>query len=215
MKVSRRNFLWITGAAVTGTLAAKLGCAPQEEPPVEPAKPDDPAQPDPAPVVAEDLRIKYASTVSSVCSYCGVGCGVLCYVEDGKLVSVEGDPDHPISEGALCSKGAALFEKYYQYDEKGNAIVSPQRVQKVLYRAPGATDWEEKSWDWAIPEIARRIKDTRDETFKEKNAAGQTVNRSEALAWIGSAKCNNEENYLYRKFVAAMGIVNNDHCARL
>ena len=134
---------------------------------------------------------------------------------DKRAQAHEGDPDHPISEGALCSKGAALFNKYFQYDEKGNAVVSAQRVKKVLYRAPKATDWVEKDWDWAIKEIAKRVKATRDATFKEKNDAGATVNRTEALAWIGSAMCNNEENYLYRKFIAAMGIVNQDHCARL
>ncbi len=210
MKVSRRNFLWLSGAVVAGSLAAKLGCAP-EEPEVTP----DPDEPTPEPSIEDDFRLEFATTVSNVCSFCGVGCGVLCYVEDGKIVSVEGDPDHPVNEGALCSKGAALFQKYYEYDEKGNAIVTPQRVTEVLYRAPGASDWEVKDWDWAIQEIARRIKDTRDADFKETNDAGQTVNRCESMAWIGSAKCNNEENYLYRKFVAAMGIVNNDHCARL
>ncbi len=208
MKVTRRKFLAVSGAAALASSALfKLGC-----PPPDPVVDDPPVD---EPPELEDIRIQYAHTVSSICSFCGVGCGVLCYEEDGKIVSVEGDPDHPISEGALCSKGAALFNKYYEYDEKGNAIVTPQRITQVHYRAPGASDWEVKDWDWAIQEIARRIKDTRDETFKEKNAAGQTVNRSEALAWIGSAKCNNEENYLYRKFVAAMGIVNNDHCARL
>ncbi|RQD77682.1 MAG: twin-arginine translocation signal domain-containing protein [Candidatus Syntrophonatronum acetioxidans] len=211
MNISRRNFLKLSGlAALTGTLAAKLGCAPDEPTPT-------PDPDDPTPVVddPEELWVQYADTVTQICSYCGVGCGVLCYVEDGKIINVDGDPDHPVSEGTLCSKGSALFEKYYEYDEKGNAIVSPQRMQKVLYRAPKATDWEERDWDWAIEEIARRFKDTRDEYFKETNEAGDTVNRCEALAWIGSAKCNNEENYLYRKFVAATGIVNNDHCARL
>lgn len=212
MKISRRNFLWVTSAAVTGTLAAKLGCSPKE-PPVESVAPGEPEKP--APAFTQDLRVKYTDTVTTVCSYCGVGCGVLCYVENGKIVAVEGDPDHPVSEGALCSKGSALFSKYYVYDEKGNAVVNPQRLTKVLYRAPKSTNWEEKSWDWAIKEIAKRVKATRDATFKEKNAAGATVNRTEAIAWVGSAMCNNEENYLYRKFVAAMGIVNQDHCARL
>ena len=208
MKISRRNFLWVSGAAITASLATKLGCAPKE--PVV-----DPGGEEPIGAETEELRIQYADTVSTVCSFCGVGCGVLCYVEGGKIVAIEGDPDHPVSEGALCSKGSALFNKYYEYDEKGNVIVSPQRVQKVLYRAPKATQWEEKSWDWAIAEIAKKVKATRDATFKEKNANGQTVNRTEALAWIVSAMCNNEENYLYRKFVAATGIVNMDHCARL
>lgn len=208
MKISRRNFLKLSGlAALTGTLAAKLGCGEDDPTPTDPTGPpaDD----------AEALRVNYETTVTNVCSFCGVGCGVLCFVEDGKIVGTEGDPDHPVSEGTLCSKGSALYNKYYEYDEQGNAIVSPQRMQKVLYRAPKATDWEEKDWDWAIAEIAKRVKETRDDYFKETNSAGQTVNRCEALAWIGSAMCNNEENYLYRKFVAATGIVNNDHCARL
>ena len=209
MRISRRNFLKLSGlAALTGTLAAKLGCGDTDDP--TPTDPTGPPADD-----AEALRVNYETTVTNVCSFCGVGCGVLCFVEDGKIVGTEGDPDHPVSEGTLCSKGGALFEKYYEYDEMGNAIVSPQRMQKVLYRAPKATSWEEKDWDWAIEEIAKRFKKTRDDYFKEKNSAGQTVNRCEALAWIGSAKCNNEENYLYRKFVAATGIVNNDHCARL
>ncbi len=212
MKISRRNFLWAAGAVVTGTLAAKLGCSPKE-PPIEPTTPGE--EPTVAPSFKEDLRIQYAQTVTSICSYCGVGCGVLCFVEDGKIVAIEGDPDNPINEGSLCSKGSAVFNKYYIYDEKGNAVVNPQRVQKVLYRAPRSSNWEEKSWDWAINEIAKRFKATRDATFKEKNAAGAIVNRTEAIAWIGSAMCNNEENYIYRKFVAATGIVNQDHCARL
>lgn len=208
MKISRRNFLKLSGlAALTGTLAAKLGCQPDD--------PDDPDVPGPPVDDAEPLRVNYQTAVTSVCSFCGVGCGVLCFVEDGKMVGTEGDPDHPVSEGTLCSKGGAIFNKYYDYDEKGNAIVNPQRVQKVLYRAPKATDWEEKDWDWAIEEIAKRFKKTRDDYFKETNDAGQLVNRCEALAWVGSAMCNNEENYLYRKFLAATGIVNQDHCARL
>ncbi len=210
MKISRRNFLKLSGlAALTGTLAAKLGCQPEE--PVTP-DPDDPT-----PVIdePEELWVQYADTVTQVCSYCGVGCGVLCYVEDGKIINVDGDPDHPVSEGTLCSKGSALFSKYYIYDEKGEAVVNPQRVTKVLYRAPKATDWEEKDWDWAIEEIARRLKDTRDEYFEEENDAGQLVNRCNALAWVGSAMNNNEENYIYQKFCRATGITQLDHCARL
>ncbi|MEW5920997.1 MAG: hypothetical protein AB1796_08665 [Bacillota bacterium] len=210
MKVSRRNFLWIAGAAVSGTLAAKLGCAPKQ-PPVEPGVPEPADQP----VIAEDLRIQYAKTVTTVCSICGVGCGVLCYVENGKIVATEGDPDHPVSEGSLCSKGSALFNQYYVYNEKGEAVPNPQRLTKVLYRAPKAKDWEVKDWNWALETMAQRIKKTRDEYFTEKNAAGATVNRCTALAWLGSAMCTNEENYLFQKLGRALGITNLDHCARL
>ncbi len=210
MNISRRNFLKLSGlAALTGTLAAKLGCAPDEPP--TPTDPDDPT-----PVVddPEELRVQYADTVIQICSFCGVGCGVLCYVENGEIIATEGDPDHPISEGTLCSKGSALFNQYYIY-ENGESTINPQRMTKVLYRAPRATDWEEIDWDTAISEIARKTKDVRDEYFIETNDNGEVANRCEALAWVGSAMCNNEENYLFRKFVPAMGIVNNDHCARL
>ncbi len=210
MRISRRNFLKLSGlAALTGTLASKLGCAPDDPPSEDPDEKPEPT------VDAEELRVNYETTITQICSICGVGCGVLSFVEDGKIVGTEGDPDHPISEGTLCSKGSALYNMYYTYDGKGNAVENPQRMTKVLYRAPKATDWEEKDWDWAIEKIARLTKDTRDKHFKETNANGEVANRCEALAWVGSAMCNNEENYLYRKFVAANGIVNLDHCARL
>lgn len=216
MRISRRNFLKLSGlAALSGTLAAKLGCG-QADPPDEPAAPDDPAE-DPKPIVpdAPDLRIQYATTVTTVCPVCGVGCGMLAYQENGKMVGADGDPDHPVSEGTLCSKGAGVFNMYYVYDEKGEPVQNPQRITQVLYRGPKATDWEVKDWDWALETMARRIKDTRDEYFETTNANGVTVNRCNALAWLGSAMCNNEENYLFRKACSALGILGLDHCARL
>lgn len=206
MRISRRNFLKLSGlAALTGSLAAKLGCRPDEDPT------------DPVPIVddAEDLRIQFAETVITVCGFCGVGCGVLCFTENGEIVATDGDPDHPINEGTLCSKGAAVYNMYYTYDEKGNPIQNPNRITQVLYRAPKASDWEVKDWDWALTEMAKRIKKTRDDFYEEMNAEGVTVNRCTALMWLGSAMCNNEENYLYQKFCRAHGILNIDHCARL
>jgi len=197
MKISRRNFLWISGAVITGSLALKLGLTPEEK------------------VVSKDLRIQYAESSTTICPFCGVGCGIICYVEDGKVVGTEGDPDHPINEGALCSKGSALYNMAYVYDEKGVPQINPRRLTQVLYRAPYATDWEVKDWDWALETIAQRIKKTRDTTFEKTDSDGVTVNRSKALAWLGSAMCNNEENYLFHKLAKALGIINIDHCARL
>ncbi len=196
MKISRRNFLWISGAVITGSLALKLGLTPEEK------------------VVSKDLRIQYAESSTTICPFCGVGCGIICYVEDGKVVGTEGDPDHPINEGALCSKGSALYNMAYVYDEKGVPQINPRRLTQVLYRAPYATDWEVKDWDWALETIAQRIKKTRDTTFEKTDSDGVTVNRSKALAWLGSAMCNNEENYLFHKLAKALGIINIDHCAR-
>ncbi|PKM83873.1 MAG: formate dehydrogenase, partial [Firmicutes bacterium HGW-Firmicutes-13] len=203
MKLTRRNFLKLSGlAALSGTLAAKLGCTPAE--PGEHVVDD-----------AEELRIQYAETVTTICPFCGVGCGILCFVEDGKLVGTEGDGDHPINEGSLCSKGSALFNMAHVYAEKGEAVTNPGRVTQVLYRAPKAADWEVKDWDWALETIARRIKDTRDKYFEKTDENGVTVNRCKALSWLGSAMCNNEENYLFHKFARGLGIINMDHCARL
>ncbi len=210
MKISRRNFLKLSGlATLSGALAAKLGCAPDE--PEETVEPDKTAPPDDA----EQLRIQYADTVTSVCPFCGVGCGVLCFVEDGKLVGTEGDGDHPINEGSLCSKGSALFNMANTYDEEGNAVTNSERITSVLYRAPKATEWEEKDWDWALENMADRIKKTRDEHFEKTDENGVTVNRCKALAWLGSAVCNNEENYFFHKIARSLGIINLDHCARL
>ncbi|MFI5354816.1 MAG: formate dehydrogenase, partial [Desulfobaccales bacterium] len=122
----------------------------------------------------------------------------------GKLVDVEGDPDHPINQGSLCSKGQAVFE----------VVTSPRRLQKVRYRAAGSDHWEEKDLDWAMQTLAQRVKATRDANFTAKSG-DVTVNRTETLASIGGAALNNEECYLLAKLSRALGIVYLEHQARL
>jgi formate dehydrogenase major subunit len=126
-------------------------------------------------------------------------------VEDGKVINIEGDPDHPINEGALCSKGAALFQ----------VANNSRRLGKVRYRPPGGTAWQEKSWDWALDTIARRVKTTRDATWASKDSAGLVVNRTEGIAGLGGAALDNEECYLYSKLARALGIVYLEHQARI
>jgi formate dehydrogenase major subunit len=133
-----------------------------------------------------------------------VGCGLVAYTKGGKLVGVEGDPDHPINQGSLCSKGQAVFE----------VVTSPRRLKKVRYRAPGSDHWEEKDLDWAVKTVAQRIKTTRDASFQEKSGA-VTVNRTEALASIGGAALNNEECFLISKLMRGLGVVYLEHQARL
>ena len=149
------------------------------------------------------LFSKYKET-TTICPYCAVGCGIICHTKDGELVNTEGDPDHPINEGALCSKGAALFQVAH----------NERRLTKVMYRAPGADKWEEKSWDWALPRIAQRIKKTRDETFLHTDK-DKVVNRTEGIACLGGAALDNEDCYLYTKLVRALGIVYHEHQARI
>lgn len=150
-------------------------------------------------------KIIEAKATTSICPYCGVGCGLVAYTKNGKLVDVEGDPDHPINQGTLCSKGQAVFE----------VVTSPRRLKKVHYRAPGSDHWEEKSLDWALATLAQRIKATRDQDFIAKSPGGLTVNRTETLAAIGGAAINNEECYLLVKLARALGIVYLEHQARL
>lgn len=152
---------------------------------------------------------------TTICPYCGVGCGICLHTRNGELVAATGDSDHPINEGALCPKGASITNLRQISDEKGSTILNPRRLTRVLYRAPGGAEWQEKSWEWALTEIALRIKTTRDATFVQQDANGVTVNRTFAIAHLGSAALDNEENYLLQKMHRAMGVVRIEHHARL
>lgn len=197
MKLSRRDFLKLTGLTATTAAMSSVGINAADAATYQP------------------IRINYAREITSICPFCSVGCGIICHVRDNKLVNIEGDPDHPINEGTLCSKGSSLFNMAYVYTEKGEYVKNPQRITKVLYRAPYSKKWEVKDWDWAFNRISKLIKETRDETFETVDENGVTVNRTTGIAHLGSAMCNNEENYLFHKFVRALGLINIDHCARL
>ena len=145
-----------------------------------------------------------ATETTTICPFCGVGCGQVVSVKDGRVVSIEGDPRHPISEGTLCSKGAAAIQV------TNNRL----RLTAPLYRAPGSDRWEEKSWDWVLPRIALRVKATRDASFQAE-AGGTVVNRTEAIASLGGAALDNEECYLLAKLMRALGIVYLEHQARI
>jgi formate dehydrogenase major subunit len=113
---------------------------------------------------ARQSRIAGAREVPSVCPYCAVGCGQLVHVRKDpetnleKIVNIEGNPESPISEGTLCPKGAATYQ----------LVVNDNRMTKVWYRAPGATEWDKsKTLDWAMDRIAHLVKQTRDESFVE------------------------------------------------
>jgi len=151
-------------------------------------------------------RIRDAKVVQSVCPYCAVGCGLNVYVKDGRVIDIEGNPESPINHGTLCPKGAATF----QY------TVNPNRLTQVLHRAPFSDHWEVKSLDWAMEQIAQRIKQTRDETFVEKLPDGREVNHTTGIASLGGATLDVEENYLMKKlFSGGLGIVSIENQARI
>src|SRR6266481_4185398 len=151
-------------------------------------------------------RIRDAKVAKSVCSYCAVGCSLNVYIKDGKVIDIEGNPDSPINRGTLCSKGAAAFQ----------STVNASRLTQVLYRAPYSDHWEVKSLDWAMEQIAQRIKKTRDETVVERLSDGREVNHTLGIATLGGATLDVEENYLMNKlFSGGLGIVSIENQARI
>ncbi len=152
-------------------------------------------------------RLEQADTVgTSICPFCAVGCGQLIYAKNGKPIHIEGDPRSPVNQGTLCPKGASTL----------GVLLSPQRINTVLYRAPYGTDWEERPLDWAMERIAQLTKQTRDETFAETLPDGRIVNHTLGIGSLGGATLDNEENYLIKKlFGGGLGIVNVENQARI
>ena len=152
---------------------------------------------------------------TNICCYCAGGCGSLCSVRDGELINLEGDPDHPINEGGLCPKGATMFQLRNIVDPETREIVkNPDRVTRPMVRRPGASQWEEITWDDAVAEIARKVKDTRDATFVETEN-GLTVNYTPGIASLGGSQENSEEEYLILKAMRSLGIIAIDNQARV
>lgn len=207
-KVSRRDFLKYFGMGTAGTaLLGSAGAVPALASTAVDKLPTFDLGP---------LKIKNTKETASVCAFCGCGCGLIVYSDGDKVIHIEGDPDNPNNEGSMCCKGIALGEANTVVDPKDRKrVINKQRLTEVLYRAPGSSKWEKKSWDWALAEIAKRVKKTRDESFEEIDANGVPVNRTQAIAHLGSASLDNEENYLLHKMWRSLGVINIDHHARL
>jgi formate dehydrogenase major subunit len=141
----------------------------------------------------------------SICPFCAVGCAQLVYVKDGEVIQVEGDPASPISRGRLCPKGAATK----------NMHDGPLREYKVKYRRPYGTSWEELSLDEAMEMIVDRIVSTREQNWEEETPEGNPAKRTMAIANLGGATLDNEENYLMKKLLTALGIVQVENQARI
>jgi formate dehydrogenase major subunit len=193
--VSRRDFLKV-GAAGAGALAASgLGF---DVALAESTK------------VKQKLRIAGAKELHSVCPYCAVGCSLLAYTQqnsDGttQLLQIEGDPDSPVNEGRLCPKGATAMQ----------LAISPRRVESPLYRPAGAKSWQKISWDDMLNKIASNIKSSRDATFVGVDGNGNTVNRTEGIAFAGGAAFSSEEGYLATKLMRGLGLVHLEQQARV
>jgi formate dehydrogenase major subunit len=159
-----------------------------------------------------ELKISRTTETRSTCPYCSVSCGVIIHTIGDRaknvkphVVHVEGDPDHPINRGTLCPKGITLKDD----------ITHRGRLTSPKVRKPGSDHWEDISWDQAIEQIARRIKDTREKTFVATNFRGEKVNRTPGMAWIGGCTDTNEFNFLQWKVITSLGIPYRDTQARV
>jgi formate dehydrogenase major subunit len=151
-------------------------------------------------------RIADANHVGhSICPFCAVGCAQLVYVKDGEVTQVEGDPGSPISRGRLCPKGAATKSLH----------AGPLREYTVSYRRPYGTSWEDLSLDQAMDMIVDRILATREETWQEETPEGKPARRTMGIANLGGATLDNEENYLIKKLLTALGVVQVENQARI
>jgi formate dehydrogenase major subunit len=152
-------------------------------------------------------RLELADRVgTSICPFCAVGCAQLVYAKRGKAIHIEGDPRSPVNQGTLCPKGASTL----------GMMLSEQRVNHVLYRAPYAESWERRPLDWAMEQVAQRVKQTRDATFVERLSDGKVINHTLGIGSLGGATLDNEENYLIKKlFGGGLGIVNIENQARI
>jgi formate dehydrogenase major subunit len=146
--------------------------------------------------------------VGSVCPYCAVGCGQKVYVKDEQVIQVEGDDDSPVSRGRLCPKGAATK----------NLVTGKSREYKVKYRRPYGTGWEELSLEKAMDMIADRVIATRNATWQDRQGEGdeeRIYHRTLGIASLGGATLDNEENYLIKKLLTGLGVVQVENQARI
>jgi formate dehydrogenase major subunit len=196
MEVTRRQFLHVGAAGAVGATGAGLSPLGFDL--------------EDATTVRQELRIAGATVSRSVCPYCAVGCALLAYTKKGadgktKLLQIEGDPDSPVNEGRLCPKGASALQ----------LAISRRRVASPMYREPGATEWQQVSWDFALDVLARNIKASRDRTFVTTDGDGNVVNRCEGIAFAGGAAFSSEEGYLASKLMRGFGFVFLEQQARV
>ncbi len=199
MDVTRRDFIKISGASAAGLMLGSLF--------------------DLAPVKAHAWYnpAVWTNETTSICCYCAVGCGLIIATNGttstNNVVYVQGNPDHPINKGTLCSKGQAIGQL-----RTVDGALNPNRLTQPMVRRPNATSWTPISWNTALTEIADHIKTTRDaNTTTEEMIDGSwtPVNRCEGIACLGGAAHDNEECYLLVKLTRALGLVYIEHQARI
>ena len=195
MDMNRRQFFRVSGAGLAASSLVALGFSPTA-------------------ALAETRQYKLAAATETRnnCTYCSVGCGLLMYsLGDrarnalGDIIHIEGDPDHPVSRGSLCPKGAGLLD----------FVHSPNRLRYPEVREPGSKEWKRISWDEALTRVTKLMKEDRDANFQATNAAGQVVNRWTTTGFLAASASSNEAGYITHKVMRSLGTLVFDNQARV
>lgn len=195
INVSRRGFLKLGTAGLATSSMAAMGFAPEAEA-----------------ASIRPFKLTHTKETRGCCTYCSVGCGLIIYSRGDKaknvnqqIIHIEGDPDHPVSRGALCPKGAGILDY----------IKSPARVKFPEVREAGSSEWKRISWDDAIKRIARHMKNDRDKNFVTVDEQGRTVNQWTTTGMLAASAGTNETGYLTHKIVRSLGMLAFDNQARV
>jgi formate dehydrogenase major subunit len=195
MHVTRRQFFKISAATLGSSTLAAVGFSPTD-----------------ALAEVRSFKLERTTETRNTCPYCSVACGIILYtLGDGAknakadVIHIEGDPDHPVSRGSLCPKGAGLLD----FVHSNSRIVFPE------YRAPGAKAWTRVTWDFALDRIAALMKEDRDRNFIARNGQGETVNRWTGIGFLAASAASNEAGYLTHKILRSLGVVILDNQARV
>ena len=195
MHINRRQFFKLSAASLGGSTLAAVGFSP-------------------AAALAEvrSFKLERTTETRNTCPYCSVACGIILYSLGDKaknvvseIIHIEGDPDHPVSRGSLCPKGAGLL----------GFVHSKSRIKFPEYRAPGDAGWIRVSWNFALERIAKLMKEDRDRRFIAQNDKGQTVNRWPTVGFLAASASSNEAGYITHKILRSFGIVALDNQARV
>jgi formate dehydrogenase major subunit len=195
MDMNRRQFFRVSGAGLAASSLVALGFSPTA-----------------ALAETRHYKLARATETRNNCTYCSVGCGLLMYsLGDGArnalgdVIHIEGDPDHPVSRGSLCPKGAGLLD----------FVHSPERLKYPEVREAGTNEWKRISWHDALDRIAKLLKADRDANFQPTNANGQVVNRWMTTGMLAASASSNEAGYITHKVMRSMGILVFDNQARV
>jgi formate dehydrogenase major subunit len=197
MDLSRRQFLKVGGGAAAASSLAALGFAASETALAQAVRP---------------YKLSRTTETRNTCPYCSVSCGILMYSLGDKsknakaeIIHIEGDPDHPVSRGTLCPKGAGLLD----------FVTSKTRTKYPMYRKPGSDKFERVSWEWALDRIVRLMKDDRDKNFVAQTPEGVTVNRWLTTGILAASATTNETAFITYKTIRSTGILAFDNQARV